>query len=93
MPDGLRVSQGTPGKDESQLLVDGEVDALFHAVEPRAFTEGNPLVGRLFPDSRATEQDYFTRTGVFPIMHAVAVRRDVAEANPWLPEAVHILHH
>ncbi len=88
LPEGLSISAGTPGKDESDLLVDGEVDALFHAAEPRAFVEGNPLVGRLFRDVRATERDYFARTGIFPIMHAVAIRKDVIETNPWLPEAV-----
>ncbi len=43
---------------------------------------------RLFADSRATERDYFKRTGIFPIMHAVAMRNDVIDAHPWLPEAV-----
>ena len=87
-PDDLEIAYGTAGKSESGLLVDDEVDALFHAAEPRAFVEGNPLVGRLFSDSRSAEQAYFTKTGIFPIMHAVAIRTDVAEENPWLPEAV-----
>jgi len=87
LPDGLDISYGTAGKNESELLVDGEVDALFHAVEPEAFVAGNPLVGRLFTDSRAAERAYFAKTGIFPIMHAVAIRTDVAEANPWLPRA------
>ena len=88
LPDNLEIAYGTAGKSESDLLVDGEVDALFHAAEPRAFVEGNPLVGRLFTDSRAAERAYFSKTGIFPIMHAVAIRSDVAEANPWLPKAV-----
>ena len=88
LPDGLDITYGTAGKSESDLLVDGEVDALFHAVEPKAFVEGNPLVGRLFTDSREAERAYFAKTGIFPIMHAVAIRTDVAEANPWLPSAV-----
>jgi 4,5-dihydroxyphthalate decarboxylase len=74
--------------DESDLLEAGEVDALFHAAEPRAFIEGHPKIGRLFADSRATEQAYFKATGIFPIMHAVAVKTDVLEENPWLAEAV-----
>ncbi|MGI9586410.1 MAG: ABC transporter substrate-binding protein, partial [Acidimicrobiia bacterium] len=73
---------------ESDLLVDDEVDALFHAAEPEAFVAGNPLVARLFTDSRGAERAYYAKTGVFPIMHAVAIRSDIAEANPWLPEAV-----
>ena len=76
------------GKDESELLVDRDVDALFHALEPRAFVEGNPKVRRLFKDVRAVEQDYYTRTGIFPIMHAVAIRNDLVKEHPWLPEAV-----
>lgn len=87
-PDNLSVSIGPAGKDESELLVDRDVDALFHALEPRAFVEGHPKVRRLFSDVRATEQDYFARTGIFPIMHAVAIHNDLAEKHPWLPRAV-----
>jgi 4,5-dihydroxyphthalate decarboxylase len=74
--------------DESDLLVNGEVDALYHAAEPKAFINGDPNCVRLFPDSRKTEQEYFRKTGIFPIMHAVAIRKVVAEAHPELPEAV-----
>lgn len=88
LPDGISVSKGLEGKDESELLVDGDVDALFHAAEPRAYLEGHPKVARLFADSRKTEQEYYRRTGIFPIMHAVAVRKDVVSTHPWLPKAV-----
>jgi 4,5-dihydroxyphthalate decarboxylase len=88
IPLGFDVSRGPTGKDESDLLESGEVDALFHAVEPRAFVQGHPKVERLFSDYRRTEQAYFSKTGIFPIMHAVAIRNDVAKAHPRLPEAV-----
>ncbi len=88
LPDGVSITGGPQGKDESDLLLDGDVDALFHAVEPRAFAERHPKVKRLFDDPRATERAYFEKTGIFPIMHAVAIRNDVLDANPWLPEAV-----
>ena len=84
MPEGISIQPGPVGKDESQLLVDGEVDALFHAAQPQAFIEGHPKVARLFADSRATEQDYFRRTGIFPIMHAVAVRKTLLDADETL---------
>jgi 4,5-dihydroxyphthalate decarboxylase len=87
-PDGISIETGPAGKDESQLLVDGDVDALFHAAEPRAFVEGHPKVRRLFTDSRKTEHEYFAKTGIFPIMHAVAIRNELAEEHPWLAEAV-----
>jgi len=88
LPDGVSITVGPQGKDESDLLLDGDVDALFHAVEPRAFAERHPKVKRLFDDPRATERAYFVKTGIFPIMHVVSIRNDVIDAHPWLPEAV-----
>jgi 4,5-dihydroxyphthalate decarboxylase len=88
LPKGISVAKGPKGKDESDLLVDGDVDALFHAAEPQAYIDGHPKVGRLFPDYRKTERAYFAKTGIFPIMHAVAIRKSAVEAHPWLPKAV-----
>ena len=88
LPEGISISQGPEGVDESDLLASGEVDALFHAAVPRAFVQGHDKVGRLFPDSRATEQAYYKKTGIFPIMHAVAVRRRLLEDHPWLAQAI-----
>ena len=45
-------------------------------------------VARLFADPRQVEQAYFKKTGIFPIMHIVAIRRDLAKSNPELPKAV-----
>ncbi len=87
-PEGVPIKEGPAGKDESDLLVSGEVDALFHAGEPRAYIEGHPKVGRLFPDYRSVERAYFSKTGIFPIMHAVAIKKSLVKKNPWLIEAV-----
>ena len=87
-PKGISIRSGPTGKDESDLLADGDVDALFHAAEPRAYQEGHPKVARLFADTRAVERAYFAKTGIFPIMHAVAVRNDVIAAHPWFPASV-----
>ena len=88
MPDGIDISTGPAGMDESDLLEEGMVDALFHAAEPRGYQEGHPKIARLFTDFKAVEQDYYKRTGIFPIMHAVAIKRSVSEAHPWLAKAV-----
>jgi len=88
LPSNIRIKAAPKGKDDSQLLIDGEVDAIFHPAEPQVFIDRNPIVGRLFPDHRTVEQAYFKKTGIFPIMHVVAIRRDVAAAHPWLPKAV-----
>jgi 4,5-dihydroxyphthalate decarboxylase len=88
IPEGISLTYGTKGKDESELLLSGEVDALFHAVQPKAFIEGNPKIIRLFKDSKKVEQEYFSKTGIFPIMHAVAVKKELLENNPWLAQSL-----
>lgn len=87
-PERVAIEAGPPGLDESELLLAGKVDALFHAGTPAAFIEGDPRVQRLFADTRSVEQDYFARTGIFPIMHMLAIRRDMAAEHPWLARAV-----
>jgi len=87
-PDGVDIVDAPADMDESDLLLAGEVDAIFHPAEPRVYQQRNPAVRRLFEDFRSVEQDYYKRTGIFPIMHSIAIRRDVMEANPWLPKAV-----
>lgn len=88
LPDVITVEQGSPRLDESELLLTGEVDALFHAATPAAFLDCNPRIVRLFEDVRGVEQEYFQKTGIFPIMHVLSVKREIAEANPWMARAV-----
>jgi 4,5-dihydroxyphthalate decarboxylase len=88
LPDDFPLAKGASGVDESELLLSGGCDALITAITPRAFLEDNPKIKRLFPDVRAAEQDYYRKTHLFPIMHAVAIRKDVIKSNPGLPKAV-----
>lgn len=88
LPEGISMVKGSPGKDESDLLLSGEVDALFHAAQPKAFIKGNPNIVRLFKDSKKAEQDYFAKTGIFPIMHAVAVKSELLKNSPWLAASI-----
>lgn len=92
LPDDYPIEKGPPGVDESEMIIAGDVDALVTAIEPQAYKEGHPKVRLLFPNVQATEQEYFKTTGVFPIMHVVAVRKDFAEAHPELPEALFSLY-
>lgn len=87
-PDSIKITNAPAGMDESDLLLAGEVDAILHAAEPKAFMERNRAIRRLLVDHRSVEKDYFRRTGIFPIMHSIAIRRDVMADNPWLPGAV-----
>jgi 4,5-dihydroxyphthalate decarboxylase len=83
LPEGFDV---TPlGGDLEAALAAGEIDALIGPRPPRCFVERSAPVDRLWPDTRAEEQAWHATTGFFPIMHCLAVRRDVAERHPWLP--------
>lgn len=73
----------------SDALADGRLDAVITARTPACFERGDPDVGRLFEDFRTVEEEYFVRTGIFPIMHGIGVRRDLVEAHPWLPRSVY----
>ncbi|WP_028601141.1 ABC transporter substrate-binding protein [Ottowia thiooxydans] len=73
----------------SSLLACGELDAVISARAPSCFGQPGVPVQRLFPDYRAVEQDYYRRTGLFPLMHAVGVRQDMAEKHPWLAASVY----
>ena len=86
-PDGVTIVDAAAGEDESSLLLKGQVDAIFHPAEPRAFQERHPKVRRLFTDHRNVERAYYKRTGLFPIMHSVAVRTKTAQQHPWLAAA------
>lgn len=72
----------------SQLLEDGEVDAILSAQLPTGFGI-NPDIVRLFPDIRAVETDYYMRTKIFPIMHFVVIRKDVHDAHPEVAGALY----
>jgi 4,5-dihydroxyphthalate decarboxylase len=73
----------------SDMLAKGELDGLVSARAPSCFLNGAPNVGRLFPDYPAVEEAYFRKTGLFPIMHAIGIRRALVEKHPWLAVSVY----
>jgi len=83
LPAGLRYTP-QPERSLSGMLADGELDAVLSARAPNAFIERPDLVERLFPDYRNVEWAYWQKTGVFPIMHVIAIRREVYENNRWI---------
>ena len=85
-PADTEVTYGPQGMDLGKMLEDGEIDALIAADVPKCMLEKSPKVARLFPDYQTTEREYYRRTGIFPIMHTVVVRKEVA-SNPEILQA------
>jgi len=85
LPDGIDLQPIPRDKTLSGMLAAGELDAFLTARAPSVYLHRAPNIGRLFPDFRAVEQDYFRRTRHFPIMHLIGIRRDIVARHPWLP--------
>ncbi|MFE9328852.1 ABC transporter substrate-binding protein [Nocardia sp. NPDC052278] len=86
---GVDIAPIPDDRTLDQMLVAGDLDALYSARMPHSFHDGNPAVARLFRDPRRVEEKYFTDTGVFPIMHTVVVRRDRYDKNPWIVRSLY----
>jgi 4,5-dihydroxyphthalate decarboxylase len=84
---GVEVNQIGPGQTLSQMLLDGELDAVMGPRPPLGFP--GPNVRRLFSNFREVEAEYFQQTGVFPIMHTVVIRRDLLEREPWVARSLY----
>lgn len=88
LPANIKVQPIGPEQTLSQMLRDGEIDALYTARMPSSFLNSGGKVKRLFEDYEQVERNYFKETGLFPIMHTVAIRRDVYEANRWIAQSL-----
>ncbi|GAA0518833.1 ABC transporter substrate-binding protein [Pigmentiphaga sp. GD03639] len=89
LPPNIKVEQIGPTQTLSQMLLDGEIDALHTARMPSTFLTGKGKVTRLFPDFEAVEREYFRNTGIFPIMHTLVIRREIYEANRWVAQSLY----
>ncbi len=87
LPPGVVLEDAPAGRTISDLIDKGEIDG-FVAPRPPYLARPNAHVGWLFPDPVAAAKDYFKRTGIFPIMHLVGIRRTLVDQHPWLPAAV-----
>ncbi len=88
-PANVQVSNIPKGKELGAMLEAGEIDALISADNPKCILDNSPKVGRLFPDYPAVEREYYKRTGIFPIMHTVVIRKDLLTQNPGLAKTIY----
>jgi len=79
----ISIENNESDKTLSELLEAGEIDAILGAEIPAALGR-NPAVTRLFPDFPKVEADYYRRTGIYPIMHLVAIKKSIYEKYPFV---------
>jgi len=89
LPDDMDVAPAPDGANLNDLLLAGDIDAILAPSPPKAFVAGDARVRRLITDAAAAERDYYARTRLFPVMHAIGIRRSLAEAHPDLAGCVY----
>jgi 4,5-dihydroxyphthalate decarboxylase len=87
LPADVKLTPIGPAETLSAMLAEGKLDALIGPRVPSCFGR-SPNVARLFPDYRAAERAYYAKTGLFPIMHVLAVREELLRGNPWLASSL-----
>ncbi|WP_017728397.1 ABC transporter substrate-binding protein [Halalkalibacterium ligniniphilum] len=84
LPSSISIEPIRDDQTLNEMLESGEIDAFIAPRAPSCFLKGSPNVSRLFSDHVAAEKEYFKKTGIFPIMHVVAIKDEILEKNPWV---------
>ena len=71
-------------KPTEDLLLSGELDALIPPNIVPSFRAKDPRIRRVFRDIRATVNEYFRKTKIFPITHTLVMRQSLFDEQPWL---------
>jgi len=83
LPDGVRLTR-VGDRSLSDLLAAGDIDCALIARPPTCFLRGDPDIVRLYPDFETRELAYYQQTGIWPIMHIIAMQRRILDENPWV---------
>ncbi len=88
LPQGLQLTR-VPDRSLNAMLLAGELDAVMSAHPPRGFEDGSGDVIRLLPDFKRLEEAYWRATGVFPIMHVIAIKAEIARDHRWAARSLY----
>lgn len=89
LPPAIHIEDIAEHKTLAQMLESGEIDALYAPRAPSTLASNPAKVRHLFPDYAAAERDYYLKTKIFPIMHVIAIRREVYEKNRWVAQSLY----
>lgn len=84
----FRVARLSDDQSIEDMLAAGDIDALLHPDIIEPMLRKDPRVARLFPDPKAEQIAYFTKTGIFPIMHVTTIKPEVLERHPWVAHSL-----
>jgi 4,5-dihydroxyphthalate decarboxylase len=87
LPPDIRIETAPAGRSLNELLEKGDIDGFMGPRAPSSFGR-HPHVGWLFEDPTVAALENYRRTGIFPIMHVVGIRKSIATDHPWLPSAI-----
>lgn len=88
LPPEIRVEAIARTQTLSRALETGEIDALYTARMPSSYRSGSGRVARLFEDYHTVEHAYYRKTGIFPIMHTIAIRREIYDRHRWVAQSL-----
>lgn len=83
-PPGMKITRLSKGQKVEAMLASGELDAMMHPDRIEPIRKKDPRVAQLFPNFKDEEIAYFRKTGMFPIMHLMAIRQELVERHPWV---------
>jgi 4,5-dihydroxyphthalate decarboxylase len=83
LPEGVAIER-VRDRSLNEMLLAGDLDAIVSAREPDAFVAADARIARLWPDTQALEEKYYRETGIFPIMHAILIKKTTLDRHPWI---------
>ncbi len=89
LPPSIRIGPIPADQTLSAMLARGEIDAMHSARAPSTYYSQPDRVRRLFEDYEQVEADYYRKTGIFPIMHTIVLRRDLYRQHPWIAQSLY----
>ena len=84
-PADLKLTRLPNDKSVETMLAEGELDAVLHPDLIQPLIDKDPRVGRLFPNFKEEEMEFYKRTQIFPIMHVMGIRQEIVDEHPWVP--------
>lgn len=85
----ISVNKIPDSKTLSGMLNEGEIDALYSALEPSTYKSGKGNIEKLFKNSMQEEENYYRETSIFPMMHVVVMKRELLEKDPWIARSLY----